>query len=115
VAYVSGKAFIEHNSFPILSDSGTGRFQRWQRIAGVLKDAITCGELAPGAELPSLRDLATRYELPFAAVRHAVESLAAEGLLNARPGRSAIVRGIKAWVVHGDPVGAASPRRPCRR
>jgi DNA-binding transcriptional regulator YhcF (GntR family) len=89
----SGRPFIEHNSFPTLSDDRNGRFQRWQQIASQLRDAIAFGELAPGRELPSVRDLATRYGPPLAAVRHAVESLTAEGLVVARPGRSAIVHG----------------------
>lgn len=91
---VSGRAFVEHNLFPDLSVAGGGRFQRWQRIASVLREAIRSGEVGPGTELPSVRELAARYELPVAAVRHAVESLAAERLV------------IELDIVHGDDGGA---------
>jgi hypothetical protein len=64
---VGDRTCIEHNSFPVLSDTGGGRFQRWQRIATTLKDAILSGELTPGSVPPSMRELATRYQLPFAA------------------------------------------------
>jgi integrase len=36
VSCVSGRPFIVHNRFPVLSDAG-GRFQRWQRIALALR------------------------------------------------------------------------------
>lgn len=91
---VSGRVVIEHNLFPDVSKAGGGgRFQRWQRIAGVIREAIRNGEILPGAELPSVQEMATRYELPVAAVRHAMESLVAEHLVQPRTGRPAIAAG----------------------
>jgi hypothetical protein len=52
---VSGRPVVEHNLFPDLSHVDGGRFERWQRIAGVIREAIRSGELAPGTELPSTR------------------------------------------------------------
>ena len=90
---MSGRPFVEHNLFPDLSVAGGSRFQRWKRVAAVLREAIRSGDVAHGSELPSVREMAARYELPVAAVRHAVESLAAEGLVHARPGRPSVVAG----------------------
>ncbi len=111
IACVSGRPFTERNLFPVLSDAGGGRFQRWQRIASLLRDAIKSGELASGTELPSSRELATRYDLPVAAVRHAIDALAAEGLLQTRAGRPSIVAG----ELSEAPSAPAEPGRRKRR
>lgn len=108
---VSGKPVVEHNLFPDLSQADGGRFQRWQRIASVLRESIRSGELAPGTELPSVRGLAARYGLPIAAVRHAMESLAAEGLVQPRPGRSAIVGGDQGQAGTTERQAARRPRK----
>jgi hypothetical protein len=104
------KPVVEHNLFPDLSQVGGGRFQRWQRVASMLREAIRSGEVALGTELPSVRELAARYGLPVAAVRHAAESLAAEGLLQPRPGRSAIVGGDLAQADAAEHDAARRPR-----
>jgi DNA-binding GntR family transcriptional regulator len=57
--------------------------------------------MLPGTELPSVRALATRYDWPASAVRRAVEVLVTEGVLLARPGRSAVVSGVPVETVRG--------------
>lgn len=59
-------------------------------VTARLRDAILSGSLAPDQPL-SLRKIATRLGVSFIPVREAFRSLAGEGLLETRPGRSAVV------------------------
>lgn len=60
------------------------------RVTEEIRRFIVSGELAPGQEF-SLRQLATQLGVSFIPVREALRSLEAEGLLETRRGRSAIV------------------------
>lgn len=60
------------------------------RVTEEIRRFIVAGELAPGQEF-SLRQLATQLGVSFIPVREALRSLEAEGLLETRRGRSAIV------------------------
>jgi integrase len=118
VSCTGGKPSVEHNVFPVLSVEGAGRFQRWQRIADTLRAAARSGELPPGAEMPSARQLAMRYDLPIAAARRALETLVGEGILRARPGQPAVVSDIvsEPMPVPAEPVRRpASPPHDCKR
>jgi GntR family transcriptional regulator len=63
-----------------------------RRIAGDLRAAIEAGELAPGARLPSERDLARQYATARNTAREAIGILQSEGLVVARHGRGVFVR-----------------------
>ncbi|MFL6151881.1 MAG: GntR family transcriptional regulator [Ornithinibacter sp.] len=53
--------------------------------------ALCAGELAPGAAIPSERELMTTYAVSRATVRRAIESLVAEGALRRVPGKGTFV------------------------
>lgn len=63
-----------------------------RRIAQDLRQAIEAGELAPGARLPSERDLARRYGTARNTAREAVRLLSDAGLVTAEHGRGVFVR-----------------------
>ncbi|MDH2429769.1 GntR family transcriptional regulator [Sphaerisporangium sp. TRM90804] len=63
-----------------------------RRIADDLRRAIETGELAPGARLPSERDLAGRYGTARNTAREAIRLLADGGLVIAEHGRGVFVR-----------------------
>lgn len=65
----------------------------YAQLAGLLRDAITEGLLAPGSALPSEAQLGTSYQLSRTAVRQALGELAAEGLIRKEKGRGTFVRG----------------------
>jgi integrase len=89
----TGKPFTEHQSFPGLTiEPGTAR-SAWRRASAAIRDAASSGQLAPGEQLPSVRELAAQHGLPVAAVRHAFEELAREGVIAVHHGRRATVSG----------------------
>jgi GntR family transcriptional regulator len=61
-------------------------------MADELRRAILAGELAPGAMLPSERELARTHETARNTARQAVAILQAEGLVDAEHGRGVFVR-----------------------
>jgi GntR family transcriptional regulator len=63
-----------------------------RRIADDLRASIDSGELAPGAKLPSERDLAARYGTARNTAREAISILQGEGLVIAQHGRGVFVR-----------------------
>ena len=63
------------------------------RVTAILRKALLSGEFAPGEEL-SLTETAARLGVSRTPVREAFQSLAAEGLLELRMNRGAIVTGI---------------------
>lgn len=64
----------------------------YRQIADELRAAITGGELAPGAKLPSERQLGETYEVDRGVVRRALALLQAWGLVVTQHGRGAFVR-----------------------
>jgi GntR family transcriptional regulator len=64
----------------------------YERIAADLRAAILDGHLAPGAVVPSENQLAARYTVNRTTVRHALELLRADGLIDTRQGARARVR-----------------------
>ena len=87
------RSFIEHRNVPDLRvPSASGR-TAWERVASKLRDAIASGALPAGTELPSVRELHELQGLPTATVRCVFAELAAEGLIVAQQGRSAVVTG----------------------
>lgn len=65
-----------------------------ERVTSEIRHAIVAGRLAPGQEF-SLRQIAGQLGVSFIPVREALRSLEAEGLLETRRGRSAIVAPIE--------------------
>lgn len=63
------------------------------RVTGILRKALLAGDFQPGEEL-SLTDTAARLGVSRTPVREAFQALAAEGLLELRMNRGAIVVGI---------------------
>lgn len=70
----------------------------YRRIAADLRGAITSGVLAPGQQLPTLKELAGRYEVSHGTAQRAIATLRAEGLV-------AVARGCRARVL--DPASIA--------
>ncbi|NMI00862.1 GntR family transcriptional regulator [Pseudonocardia acidicola] len=63
-----------------------------RRLAHQLREAITSGELPPGAKLPSERVLAAEHGVARNTAREAIRLLAEEGLVTASHGRGVFVR-----------------------
>lgn len=63
-----------------------------RKIAADLRHAIETGELAPGQQLPSERDLAQQYGTARNTAREAMRLLAEDGLVIAEHGRGVFVR-----------------------
>jgi GntR family transcriptional regulator len=63
-----------------------------RRVAEELRHAILVGELAPGALLPSERELARGYGIARNTARQAIAILQADGLVDAQHGRGVFVR-----------------------
>lgn len=65
---------------------------RAQEIANDLRQAIRSGSLAPGAVLPSERELVQRYQVSKTTVAKALSILRGEGLIVSEVGRGIFVR-----------------------
>lgn len=65
------------------------------QIAGQIRERVREGQLAPGDRLPPIRELARSLGVNRDTVSTAYETLAAEGLLDARVGRGTFVRGLR--------------------
>lgn len=63
-----------------------------QQIAADLREEIASGRLAPGALLPSERELVAKYETTKSTAGKAIATLRAEGLVTTQPGRGVFVR-----------------------
>jgi GntR family transcriptional regulator len=72
--------------------SGDDRRPASRRIADELRQSIESGELAPGAQLPSERQLAATHGTARNTAREAIRLLADSGLVIAEQGRGAFVR-----------------------
>lgn len=64
----------------------------WEQILNDLRDRILSGDLRPGDQVPSYRDLRTKYEVSETPVKHAVERLRWEGLVETRHGAGVFVK-----------------------
>ena len=54
----AGKPFTEHRHVPDLRPDPASPGTNWQQTAGKLREAISCGALVPGDDLPSVAELA---------------------------------------------------------
>ena len=84
---------------PAMSPSMPGRAAtRTEQVYAQLRGDILAGRLAPGARLPSVRELMARHKAGPQTVQRAISALAAEGLVEPRPGRGTFVAAPKASV-----------------
>jgi integrase len=89
----TGRPFTEHRSFPGLVIGPSRSRSAWRQAAAAIRDAVDSNLLAPGQQLPSVREMAAQHGLPTAALRRALEELAREGVIEVRQGRRAVVSG----------------------
>jgi len=59
----------------------------WQQVADDLRNEITTGRQPPGTRLPSEAELGYQYGVSRVTIRHAIQALADEGLVQAVHGR----------------------------
>jgi DNA-binding GntR family transcriptional regulator len=71
-----------------------------EQVTAEIRRAIISGRLEPGQEF-SLRELAGQLGVSFIPVREALRSLENEGLVQTRPGRSAVVAPVHLDDLHG--------------
>jgi GntR family transcriptional regulator len=81
-----------HYDRPIMSTEFTDARPLQVRLADDLRAAIGSGQYTPGQQLPTLDDLAQRYECSLAAVRKAIDLLKQQGLVVTIQGRGTFVR-----------------------
>ena len=62
------------------------------QVADTLRDEITRGAVVPGERLPSVRDLAARFDIAGATVQSALRVLRDEGYISSRSTRGYFVR-----------------------
>ena len=65
----------------------------YQRIAADLRGAIVSGVLAPGAQLPTVDELAARYSVSHGTAQRAIAVLRSAGLVTVSRGRRGVVCG----------------------
>jgi GntR family transcriptional regulator, transcriptional repressor for pyruvate dehydrogenase complex len=84
-----------------------------ERISRQLLETIIAGHYPPGELLPPERELAATFKVSRVAVREALSSLAAKGILSVRQGRGAEVNSSDQWntldpevlmLLHGDKI-----------
>jgi GntR family transcriptional regulator len=63
----------------------------YRQIIRQVSDAVASGSLAPGARLPSLRELAKRLVVAPLTVKRAYDSLEAQGLIQSRRGQGTFI------------------------
>ncbi len=64
---------------------------RWRQIYSAISDRILSGELEPGEELPSIRQLAADATVSVITVKRAYQQLEAEGFIYTQQGRGTFV------------------------
>ena len=84
---------IEHRNVPVLVLDPRDPRPAWLQVAETLTEAIRSGILAPGDELPSITELSALQGIGTGVIRHALETLTADGLIIARHGRATVVAG----------------------
>lgn len=59
---------------------------KYLQIAGYLRDQIVRGDLAPGADVPSVRELAAEWNVARPTASKALDALRQQGLVESRRG-----------------------------
>src|SRR6202035_3433568 len=83
------------------------------RVLEDLRARISEGLLEPGARVPSRNAIITRYGVGETAAKHALQVLAAEGLIEARAGSGSYVRQVPPprYLEHDRSDGTRTPAR----
>ncbi|MGH7732968.1 MAG: winged helix-turn-helix domain-containing protein, partial [Gemmatimonadales bacterium] len=89
----TGRPFTEHRNIPALAINPRDARPAWQQVTETLTAAIRSGALVPGDELPSITELSALQGIGTGVIRHALETLVADGLIVLRRGQTAIVAG----------------------
>ena len=89
----AGKPFTEHRHVPDLRPDPASPGTAWHQVACRLREAIACGALVPGDDLPSVSELARLQGLKPGTIQHAFLVLEEERLLVIRHGRATQVAG----------------------
>lgn len=76
---------------PKWDPQGGGPAYTYARVADHLAARIEAGELAPGARLPSERDLAAEYGVALGTARRAIVELRDRGLVVTLPAKGTFV------------------------
>ena len=75
------------------------------QLAGQIKYGIGCGELRPGEQLPSVRELSISEGIAHVTASHVYQALKREGLITVRPGMGTYVADIHNGVHAGRQLG----------
>ena len=67
------------------------RLGTYQQIVALIRDRIASGELAPGARVPSTRQIVAEHGVAMATASKVLTTLSQEGLVHARPGFGTVV------------------------
>ncbi len=110
----TGRAFTEHRNIPVLAINPRDRRPAWQQVTEAVTEAIRSGILAPGDELPSITELSALQGIGTGVIRHALEGLAADGLIVNRRGQTPVVAGTAAPALPGARK-RPGPGHDCRR
>ncbi|OEV04005.1 hypothetical protein AN219_37555 [Streptomyces nanshensis] len=85
---------------------------RYERIAAELRRRIKAGELSPGEQLPAETELAVQYDVSMPTVRHALELVRDEGLVEKRHGVGTFVRPMPRRITYISSWHSPDSRRP---
>ena len=110
----TGRPFTEHRNVPVLVINPDDHRPAWQQVTTTLTEAIRSGILAPGDELPSITELSALQGIGTGVIRHALEALAADGLIRLRRSQTAITAGNVGNMVPGARK-RPGPGHDCRR
>lgn len=89
----TGHPFTEHRHMPVLKVDPAGTGPAWKQVAAELTEAIRSGVLLPGDEMPSITEASRLQGIGTGVIRHALETLAADGLIVARRNQTTVVAG----------------------
>jgi len=64
----------------------------YEQLAGILRNMIKSGEIAPDRPLPSVKQLMQTYEVAQGTAEHAIRVLKAEGLVRSVKGKGVYVK-----------------------
>ncbi len=64
----------------------------YRQLTRVCRESLRCGDVVPGQQFPSERELAAKYGVSRATANKVISNLVAEGLLQFRPGIGTFVR-----------------------
>lgn len=98
---------------PKAADEAVDKRPLHERIATDLRRRILAGDLAPGDDLPTTKELKDQFDASNATIQKAMAMLKAEGLVVGRPGSSVKVREHRRWTVH--PAASSAPAEPGQR